>query len=70
MPRLLEIVIHGLEASHDNLEEIELVSALLADVDHALLVDEHDGLCRRKELNSDTIRIHILSWGFTFKAIY
>ena len=52
------VVIHGLEASHDDLEEIELVSALLADVDHALLVDEHDGLCRRAELISDTIRIH------------
>ena len=52
------VVIHSLEASHDNLEEIEVVSALLADVDHALLVDEHDGLCRRAELISDTIRIH------------
>ena len=32
--------------SHDDQEEIEHISALLAGVVHVLLVDEHDGLCR------------------------
>ena len=44
------VVVDGLEAVHDDLEEKEPDSALLADGDHVLAVDEHDHLCRRAEL--------------------
>ena len=48
------VVVDGLEAGHDDLEQRELDPALLADGDHALVVDEHDHLCRRAELISNT----------------
>ena len=49
------VVVDGLEAGHDDLKDRELDSALLADGDHVLLVDEHVHLCRRAELIRHTI---------------
>ena len=49
------VVVDGLEAGHDDLEENEPDSALLADGDHALVVYEHDHLCRRAERIRHTI---------------
>jgi hypothetical protein len=36
------VLVDGLEAGHDDLEQREPDSALLADGDHALVVDEHE----------------------------
>ena len=49
------VVVDGLEAGHDDLEENEPDSALLADGDHVHVVDVHDHLCRRAELIRHTI---------------
>ena len=54
---LVVVVDVGLEASHVDLEQNERGTALLAGVVGDLLVDEHDGLCRRAELINDIVTV-------------